>query len=87
MAIVNSFVGPLSQTFLSQSADIKSQGSIQEIGSTFTSLGQIIGPIIGGIVSSYALRYSFVVSAFFITICVYFAVKLLHVHFVKESAF
>lgn len=87
MALVNSFVGPLSQTFLSQSADSKSQGSIQGVGSTFTSLGQILGPIIGGFVSSYALRYSFVVASFLIFVCIYFAVKLLKVHFVKESAF
>lgn len=87
MALFNSFVGPLSQTFLSKTADSKSQGSIQGIGSTFSSLGQIVGPIIGGIISSYALKYSFVVASFLILICVYFAVKLLHAHFVKESAF
>ncbi len=87
MALVNSFVGPLSQTFLSQSADSKSQGSIQGVGSTFTSLGQILGPIVGGVVSSFALKYSFVIAAFLILVCVYFAVKLLKVHFVKESAF
>ena len=40
MALFNSFVGPLSQTFLSKTADSKSQGSIQGIGSTFSSLGQ-----------------------------------------------
>lgn len=87
MALFNSFVGPLSQTFLSKTADSKSQGSIQGIGSTFSSLGQIVGPIIGGIISAYALKYSFVVASFLILICVYFAVKLLHAHFVKESAF
>jgi MFS family permease len=87
MALTNSFVGPLSQTFLSQTVDSKSQGSIQGLGSTFTSIGQIIGPILGGFVSSYALKYSFVVSSLLIFICVYFAVKLLHAHFVKESAF
>lgn len=87
MALINSFVGPLSQTFLSKTADSKSQGSIQGIGSTFSSLGQIVGPIIGGIISSYALKYSFVVASFLILICVYFAVKLLHAHFVRESAF
>ena len=87
MALTNSFIGPLSQTFLSQTVDSKSQGSIQGVGSTFTSIGQIIGPILGGFVSSYALKYSFVVSSFLIFICVYFAVKLLHAHFVKESAF
>lgn len=87
MAFSNSFVGPLSQTFLSKSADSKSQGSIQGIGATFTSLGQIIGPLIGGFVSSYALKFSFIGSSLFVLICVYLAVKLLHAHFVKESAF
>lgn len=87
MALVNSFVGPLSQTFLSKSADSKSQGSIQGIGSTFTSLGQILGPILGGIISSFALKYSFVVASLLIFVCVYFAYKLLDVRFVKESAF
>ena len=87
MALVNSFVNPLSQTFLSQSADSKSQGSIQGLGSTFTSLGQILGPIVGGFVSSYALRYSFVVTSLLVSLCIYFAAKLLRSHFVKESAF
>ncbi len=87
MALTNSFIGPLSQTFLSQTVDSKSQGSIQGVGSTFTSIGQIIGPILGGFISSYALKYSFVVSSLLIFVCVYFAVKLLHAHFVKESAF
>ncbi len=87
MALANSFVSPLSQTFLSKSADAKSQGSIQGIGSTFTSLGQILGPILGGFVSSYALKFSFVGSSIFVFICIYFAVKLFHAHYVKESAF
>lgn len=87
MALFNSFVGPLAQTFLSKSADAKSQGSIQGIGSTFSSLGQILGPIMGGFISSYALKYSFIGSSFLMAICIYFAVKLLHAHFVKESAF
>ncbi len=87
MALFNSFVGPLSQTFLSKTADSKSQGSIQGIGSTFSSLGQIVGPILGGVISSYALKYSFIASSFLIMVCVYYAIKLLHAHFIKESAF
>lgn len=87
MSFTNSFVGPLSQTFLSQSADAKSQGSIQGLGSTFTSLGQVIGPLIGGLVSSYALKYSFVGSSLFIVICIFLSKKLLRAHFTKESAF
>lgn len=87
MALFNSFVNPISQTFLSKSADSKSQGSIQGFGSTFTSLGQILGPILGGIISSYAINLSFVASSALVLLCVYFAFKLLKTHFVKESAF
>lgn len=87
MSLTSSFVGPLCQTFLSKSADSKSQGSIQGIGSTFTSLGQIIGPLLGGLVSTYTLRYSFIGSALILLFSVYFAIKLLRAHFVKESAF
>lgn len=87
MALFNSFVGPLSQTFLSKTADSKSQGSIQGVGSTFTSLGQIVGPVLGGAISSFALKYSFAASSFLILVCVYLSVKLLRTHFIKESAF
>lgn len=87
MALFNSFVNPLSQTFLSKSADDKSQGSIQGIGSTFTSLGQILGPILGGLVSGFSLKYAFVGSSIFVLISAFISYKLLKVHFVKESAF
>ena len=87
MALFNSFVGPLTQTFLSKSADSKSQGSIQGIGSTFTSLGQIAGPILGGFVSSFALKYSFIGASLFILICVFVARRIVTIHFIKESAF
>lgn len=87
MALFNSFVGPLTQTFLSKSADSKSQGSIQGLGSTFTSLGQIIGPILGGFVSSFALKYSFIGASLFILLCIYFASRIVKTHFIKESAF
>lgn len=87
MSLTSSFVGPLCQTFLSESADSKSQGSIQGIGSTFTSLGQIVGPLLGGLVSTFTLRYSFIGSALILILSVYFARKILHAHFVKESAF
>lgn len=87
MALTSSFVGPLCQTFLSESADSKSQGSIQGIGSTFTSLGQIVGPLLGGLVSTFTLRYSFIGSALILVMGIYYASKLLRAHFVKESAF
>lgn len=87
MSLSNSFVNPLTQTFLSQSADNKSQGSIQGIGTTFASLGQIIGPIAGGMISTFALRYSFVASSFLILLCVGISKKLLKSQFQKEPAF
>lgn len=87
MSLSNSFVNPLTQTFLSQSADNKSQGSILGIGSTFTSLGQIIGPIAGGVISMLALKYTFTASAILILICAGISKILLKSKFQKEPAF
>lgn len=50
-ATANSFIGPLIQTILSKQTDVKSQGSIQGLNASYVSVGNIIGPLLGGLVA------------------------------------
>lgn len=51
-AMANSFVGPVLQSLLSKEVDAKSQGEILGVSTSYMSVGQIIGPIIGGVLAS-----------------------------------
>lgn len=69
-ATANSFIGPLLQTILSKQTDMKSQGSIQGLNASYMSIGNIIGPIIGGIVAQQiSIPAPFLLAAVFTAIC------------------
>lgn len=68
-ALFNSFVGPLIQTLLSKDVDPKSQGSILGLNASYISLGQIIGPFIGGLLATISLNIPFLTAAIFVFIC------------------
>lgn len=50
-ATANSFISPLIQTILSKQTDAKSQGSIQGLNASYMSIGNIVGPIVGGVIA------------------------------------
>ena len=70
-AFSNSFVGPLVQTILSKQTDEESQGSIQGLNSSYVSVGNILGPIIGGIIATYYIPLPFLACAVFSAICLF----------------
>lgn len=85
--VFQSIVNPLTQTILSKETDEKSQGSIMGINASYMSIGQILGPILGGIIASVSLRLPFVAGSFFIFICFLLSFKVLKLGVKKESAF
>jgi len=83
----NSLVQPLTQTILSQETDEKSQGTIMGLNVSYMSLGQIFGPIIGGIIATVSIPSIFLVGVAFTMICFYLSFKVLRPGIKKESAF
>lgn len=61
LGLANSIVGPLIQTLLSRETDEKSQGSIMGLNSSYQNIGQIFGPILGGLVASIHIPLVFLV--------------------------
>lgn len=69
VALVNNFIQPLSQTILSEETDEKEQGEMQGINASYMSIGQIIGPILAGIVATYSVSAPFFGAGILIIVC------------------
>lgn len=69
----NSFVMPMVQTLLSKETDAKSQGSIMGVNASYMNIGTILGPIIGGILSSLFVPSPFVLGGIVLLIALYFS--------------
>lgn len=69
----NSFFLPLIQTILSKETDEKSQGSILGLNASYVSIGNILGPIIAGVLSSAFLPLPFLIGSFVILACFFLA--------------
>ncbi len=87
LGLSNSMVNPLMQTILSAETDAKSQGSILGLQTSYMSLGQIVGPILGGVFATIAIPYPFLAGAFATFICFTLSFQVLKKGVKKESAF
>ncbi len=87
LALANSLVNPLMQTILSDETDAKSQGSIMGIQASYMSVGQILGPIIGGVLATISIPFPFLGGSIVILICFLMSFKVLQRGVAKESAF
>lgn len=87
LAFSNSLIQPLIQTILSQVTDAKSQGSILGLNSSYMSLGQILGPLLGGVLATYLIPLPFLGGSLlmFLAFILSFYIFKGKVH--KESAF
>lgn len=83
----NSFINPLVQTILSKETDEKSQGSIMGINASYVSIGTIFGPIIGGIIATFAIASPFLAGSFCIVACFFLTFRILDRVTHKDSAF
>jgi MFS family permease len=86
-AFSNSFVMPLLSTLLSKEVDAQSQGSVQGLNASYMSVGQIIGPVVGGVVATYSLSAPFILASLMSILCVYFGYLIVKTHIHKEALF
>lgn len=87
LAIANSVVQTLIPTILSQEADEKSQGTIMGLNASYQSIGMIFGPILGGVVATLAIPWTFLVGASLVIVCYFLSFQVLRPGIKKESAF
>lgn len=87
LALFNSVVQTLIPTILSEVTDAKSQGSIMGLNTSYQSIGLIFGPILGGVLATFAIRLPFIVGSLLVFLCFLLSFKILHAKDVVESAF
>lgn len=76
LGLVNSFIQPLSQTILSEETDIKEQGEMQGLNASYMSIGQIVGPVLAGIMATYAVNLPFVGAGLLVFICFFLSFQI-----------
>jgi len=84
-ALSNGFANPVLQSLLSREADQKSQGSIMGVNASYQSIGQIIGPVIGGALSTYFIPLPFLAAAGVMLVAVVLSAQILHKHLHQQS--
>ena len=87
LGLSNSIIQPLISTILSQETDEKSQGSIMGLNASYISIGQVLGPIIGGAFATIAIPYPFLAASFFSVLSFFLSFSVLKRGVKKESAF
>lgn len=87
LGMANSLVNSLIPTILSQETDPKSQGTVMGLNTSYMSIGQIIGPILGGAIAGIGAGYPFLVASLFVAMCYFFSFHVLKPGIKRESAF
>jgi MFS family permease len=87
LGVFNSIVQTLIPTILSLEADAKSQGSIMGLNASYQSLGMIFGPILGGVIATVAIPWTFFTGAILVIGCYFLSFNVLRPGAKKESAF
>jgi MFS family permease len=87
LALANGLIQPLTQAILSRETDEASQGTMQGFNASYMSIGQIIGPIVGGALTVFGIPVPFLAGSFSILICVYLSMQVLHPGVSKEDTF
>lgn len=87
LGLSNSIIQPLISTILSKETDEKSQGSILGLSASYMSIGQILGPVIGGIIATVAIPFPFLAASIFSLLAFFLTFHVLKKVVKKESAF
>jgi DHA1 family multidrug resistance protein-like MFS transporter len=87
LGVANSVAQTLIPTILSQETDEKSQGTIMGLNGSYQSIGMIVGPFLGGIIATIAIRYTFLTGAILMLLCFFLSFNVLKPGVKKESAF
>ena len=62
-------VNRLIKSLLSKEVEADSQGAIMGVNASYSSLGMVLGPIVGGAAASVAIPAPFLVGAVIVGIC------------------
>lgn len=84
--LFSSTIQPLIQTLLSEETDAQSQGTMMGINASYMSIGQIIGPVLGGTLATLNITFPFVAASFCVLLCFIISFKI-HIGVKKDSAF
>lgn len=84
-ALANGFPMPILQSLLSQETDERSQGAIMGINTSYQSIGQILGPIVGGILATIMIPLPFLAASIICAICVLLSIRVLHKHLRRQA--
>jgi MFS family permease len=79
-AFANGFPTPILQSLLSKEADDRSQGAIMGINMSYQSIGQIFGPIVGGVLATITIPLPLVAASATIMIAIVLSFQMLHKH-------
>jgi len=79
-AFANGFANPVIQALLSREADKKSQGSIMGVNASYQSIGQIIGPVLGGLLSTIFIPLPFLAAALVMGVATLLSWQILRKH-------
>lgn len=84
-AFANGFPMPVLQSLLSKETDEKSQGAIMGVNASYQSIGQILGPLVGGLLATITVPLPFLAASVTAAIAVGLSVKILHKHLHHQS--
>ncbi len=87
VGLFNAIINPLTQTVLSRETDEKSQGSMQGLNASYMSIGQILGPIVGGALATLATPLPFLAGSVCIIMCLFLSFSVMRPGIHKETAF
>ena len=85
MAFANGFVGPMIAALLSKEADMKSQGSIMGVNASYQSIGQIVGPIVGGILATISIPLPLMAASLLLVPALFLSMDILRKNFKPQS--
>ncbi len=81
MAFANGFVGPMIAALLSKEVDMRSQGAIMGVNASYQSIGQIVGPIAGGMLASIWIPLPLLAASMLLVPALFLSVSILRKSF------
>jgi MFS family permease len=85
--LFSSLTNPMLQAVLSKETDAVSQGSIMGLNAAYISVGQVVGPILGGALATISIRVPFVAAGALVFVCFLLSFGVLKKGVAKEHAF
>jgi MFS family permease len=87
LSVANGHVQPLINAILSRETDERSQGTMLGLNVSYASIGQILGPLLGGAVATYSVHMPFLAAAVVVGLCFVLSFQVLKPGVKKEAAF